>query len=375
MKEYNGLIDRVGWIATEYFTDLPPKALDVSYTVRYCLRVVLRSGYRPYMICSLSCVDQQDPVSTFDRSSKAMAGFSGFVQIPISGSEYSRVLRLAIVQHIIFNAICDPVWQRFYSVYVGNVKREQMLLPKIYARAQVQGEAVQQHWKVSTLRALDLLDESADVGMVIQELIDQRIVAALKYLLDFERLDRFKTDLRNVFYDAFKMGRMAWIDQSPVIYSINPSVSDHVGWKEFWGEAEEMKDTAEPAPTSPVADSPRTEPLFVSPKIYRRVVRTATTSTATTSAATVGAGQREEEIIRPGYALFPDTGIFQLGAWDWRRIRNAGREAARGINGSGRAMSMSTSGPAAGSGPGLSSPTFPQVPSKKWSPEGAPDFD
>jgi hypothetical protein len=41
-----------------------------------------------------------------------------FIQIPILDIPCSQVLRVACVKHIIFDAICDQLWQPFLSEYL-----------------------------------------------------------------------------------------------------------------------------------------------------------------------------------------------------------------------------------------------------------------
>ena len=291
-----------------------------------------------------------------------------FSQVPIVVSECSRVLRLANVQHVIFNAIFGSVWKPFFSVYLRKQKRDDPTLPEIHERLLTYGHEVQRHWKVSTLKALDQLDVAIDVGDFTEELIDQKIVAPLQPLLDDNRVNQFMIDLKSVFRTATKLSKIARNDQSPVYLETSPLMSDRDGWKEYWTEPDEITDTIDQSPTSPTTDI-RLEPLFVSPKIYRHRGMTGQTATATTTIA-AGFGEAEVEIIRPGRALFPDTGIFQLGALDWQKIRDAAKEVARNINGQGRRPSRSMS--VTGSG---TVPKSPIAPSKKWSREGVPDLD
>ncbi|KAK5194501.1 hypothetical protein LTR92_005743 [Exophiala xenobiotica] len=335
VEQFNGLFGRVGQIVSSSFTELPKNATN-------------------------------DPVKTSERLAKQED--SRFSQVPIADSEYSRVLRLANVQHVIVKAIFGSVWKPFFSVHLRKQKRDNSAFPEIHQCLSTHGDEVQRHWKISTLKALDQLDAAEDVGDCTEEMIDQKIVAPLEPLLDNNKVDRFVTDLRTIFRAATELGKMARNDQSPVYLDTSPFVSDRDGWKEYWTEPDEITDTINQSPTSPTTHV-RLEPLFVSPKIYRHRGMTGQTATATTNIA-AGVGEAEVEIIRPGSALFPATGIFQLGALDWQKIRDAGKEAAKNINGLTRRQSRSIS--VTGSG---TVPTSPIAPSKKWPREGIPDRD
>ena len=63
--------------------------------------------------------------------------------------------------------------------------------------------------------------------------------------------------------------------------------------------------------------------------------------------ATATASRPEVEVIQPGLALFPGTGIFQEGASKWQRISSAAQEVARNINGRARKkiITMSSTSP------------------------------
>jgi hypothetical protein len=270
---------------------------------------------------------------------------------------------LANVKHVIFNIICSSLWQPFFSKYLWKNKRDGPTLEEIYSHLTASGQDVQQNWKVSTLKTLDQLDDAVDVGEQVDNLITQNIIAYLQPLLEDSRVDQLKDDLQGVFADAIELGKMAERDQSPVYINITPSMSDRDGWKEYLSEDYEASDASDVSATSPTMD-PSPEPLFVSPKIFRW----AATSTAAAAATTTATGSRPKvEVIQPGFALFSDTGIFQDGASEWQRIRSAGREMAKSINGRGRRQSMSVS--MTSSGMVLRSPT------QRWSQEGARDFD
>jgi hypothetical protein len=198
---------------------------------------------------------------------------------------------------------------------------------------------------------LDQLDDAVDVGEQVDDLITEKVIACLQPLLDDSQADQFKDDLKVVFTDAIELGKIAERDQSPVYIDRIPSVSDRDGWKEYLSEEYETSDASDLSATSPTMDSPP-EPLFVSPKIFRWAARAVATAIATTSATatataaattTATASRPEVEVIQPGLALFPGTGIFQEGASDWQRISSAAREVARNTNSGARRQSITMS--------------------------------
>ena len=225
---------------------------------------------------------------------------------------------------------------------------------------------------------LDQLDDGVDVGEQVDHLIAEKVIACLQPLLDDSQADQFKHDLKVMFTDAIELGKIVERDQSPIFVDIIPSVSDRDGWREYLSEDYETSDASDLSATSPITDS-LSEPLFVSPKIFRRTARAAATAaiptalaTATASAAantTTMASRPEVEVIQPGLALFPSTGIFQEGASDWQRISNAGREVAKNINSRARRQSINASMTSS-----MILPRSPQRPSKRWSREGT-DFE
>jgi hypothetical protein len=310
----------------------------------------------------------QDPVGTSTRLGRKTPSFA---KVPIANSECSLVLRLANAQHVIFNVICCSLWQPFFSKYLWKHKRDRLALLEIYSHLAACGEDFQQNWKVSTLKILDQLDDAVDVGELVDNLIQENVIACVQPLLDDNRADQFKDELKVVFTEAIELGKKVERYQSPVYIDMTPSVSDREGWKEYLSEDYEMGDASDLSATSPTMDS-APEPLCVSPKIFRlaaRVAPTAIATTSTTATATATASRPEAEVIQPGLALFPSTGIFQEGASDWQRISSAGREVARNINGKARRQSMSTSVTSSGIMP--RSPP----PSKRWSREGTREYD
>lgn len=327
------------------------------------------------MFCFSHTLTLQDPVGTSTRLARKSPIFA---KIPIADSGCSEVLRLASVQHVIFNIICGRLWHPFFSKHLWKHKGDRSALQEIYSRLEACGNNVQQNWKVSTLKSLDQLDDGLDTGEQVDELIAEWVVAHLQPLLDDSRAGQFKDELKVVFTDAIELGKTVERDQSPVHIETAPSLNDPDGWKEYLSDEYEMSDATDLSATSPTMDSPP-EPLFVSPKIFRWKTRAAATALAKTSAPaaatgattpTTTAGRPEIELIQQGLALFPSTGIFQEGALEWQRISTAGREAAKNINGKARRPSMSTS--MTGSG---TMPRSPTQPSKRWSREGTRDFD
>lgn len=355
-------------IATSYFTNLPDKAIDVRYAARCYLSITCEIAVLLLFFCSSShTLTLQDPAGTSARLTRKAQVFA---KIPIAESDCSQVLRLANAQHVIFNVISGSFWQPFFSKYFLKNKWDRLPFVEIHSRLEAWGEDVQQNWKVSTLRIFDQLDDRVDVGEQVDAIISEKVVACLRPLLDDSRTDQFMDDLRVIFTDAIELGKMAERDRSPVYIDTTPSVNDPDGWKEYLDEDYEMSDLSELSANSPTMDSPF-EPLFVAPRIYRRAARAAPRGLATTSTTTTAIPSRPEiDVIQPGLALFPRTGIFLEGSSSWQKISNAGREAAKNINGKARRQSMNTS--ITSSATTLRSPTQP---SKKWSPEGAQDYN
>jgi hypothetical protein len=83
--------------------------------------------------------------------------------------------------------------------------------------------------------------------------IDDTVIDTLQPLLDDDRLERFKIDLKAVFAEAIDLGRAADLDQVLVFLDTTPSVSDRAGWREYLSEEYDVDDTAGLSPMSPVA--------------------------------------------------------------------------------------------------------------------------
>jgi hypothetical protein len=303
----------------------------------------------------------QDPVATSKSLTRRAPSFA---KVPISKSECSDVLRLANAQHVIFNVICGSLWQPFSSKHLLKSKWDRSAFVEIHARLAAHGEDVQQNWKASTLKILGELDDGVDVGEQVDAMISNKVVGCLQPLLDDSKAGQFTDELKAVFMDAIELGKMAERDPLPVYIDTTPSGGDPEGWKEYWEGDDEIGDRTDLTANSPTMDSP--EPLFVTPKIFRRGAGAAAPPGSATSAtaATV------TTVIHPGVALFPRTGIFQEGSSEWERISSAGREAAKNANGKARRYSTSTSMTNSGI-----PPRSPQQPSRKWSREGARGFD
>ncbi|KIW63992.1 hypothetical protein PV04_08952 [Phialophora macrospora] len=331
-ERYGQLTDRVSHTATVYFADLSEGATE-------------------------------DPVGTW---LSLIRRSSNFENVPIADSPCSRYLRLAISQHIIFDAIHNSVWQPFFSQYLWKHTKDRATTPtvlrEIYSRLGADGADFQHNWKVSTLKILGQLDEKTDVGRLLVDMIEAKVVSPLKPLLDDAQVDSFRNDLKELFTDAIALGREAERDQSMVYVETVPSMmKDPEGWKEYLGSSEEYdtSDATDPSAVSPASEiSP--EPLFVSPKIFRGVEDFGAEATAT--------GGSKVELIQMGVALYPDTGIFLEGALEWQRIRGASKEAAKN-NGSPWLRRSSTSTTATGLG------ISPRSPSHRWSRRGTQDFD
>ena len=319
---------------------------------------------------------------TSERLVKKASSLVNFANIPITESECSRVLRLATVQHLIFNVIYESLWNPFFSTYLWQHNRERSTLIEIYSKLAAYGENVQQNWKVSTLKVLDKLDEEVNIRELIDNLIAENIIGFLSPLLNDSQEDQFRSELAAVFNNAIRLGKIAERDPLTVYIDRTPSMSDKSGWLECLSEEDEATDDEDDLTqiqtSSTMGSSFRQDPLFVSPKISRREAPTkpaAATPTTATEAAVGGSRPLqvvETTLIQPGLALFPVTGIFQRGASEWHRILNAPREAARNINDrmAGRRSSMSVTNSGI-----LPSPRSPTQPSRGWPRSRTQDFE
>jgi hypothetical protein len=245
----------------------------------------------------------QNPTMT---SNKLVKKTKVFVQIPILDIPCSRVLRVACVKHIIFNAICDRLWQPFLSEYLLDKSKAmaRTVMTEIYTGLKVEGVQVQRNWKVSTLKMLDRLDDSSDLPSSLNLIIGE-VIETLRPLLEDRQIAQCQEELRQLFTKAVEFGKKAERDQTPVQISRNPSLEDSIGWFEcFESKTEDSGDIIEPmTPVEPPSA------LYVTPKIYRP--KTA---------------EREEQVLCAGLALFPNTGIIQQGWTEWESFKKASRE-------------------------------------------------
>jgi hypothetical protein len=236
-------------------------------------------------------------------------------------------------------------------------------LTEIYSRLGADGADFQHNWKVSTLKILDQLDDKEDVRDLIGSLVDANVVVPLMPLLDDSQMDSFRGDLKELFTEAIALGREAERDQSMVYVETVPSMlKGREGWRECLTSTEEY-DTRDASDLSAASSASGflPKPLFVSPKIFRKVKDIG-------SEAATATGSSKVELIQEGVALFPDTGIFNVGASDWQRISGASAEAAKNNGGSWlRRSSTSTTV----TGPGMS----PASPSTTWPRRGTHSYD
>lgn len=296
----------------------------------------------------------QDSKGTSNRLSRALPSFEG---VPIAESDSAVLLRLANVHNHILNVLCELVMNPFFSLHQWPKHGNNSNLNEIYSSMAQYGEDAQRRWKVSTSKTLRQLDATMDVSGTVDRIIDQEIVTPLYVLLKADQTDKFKSDLKGVFDSAVELSRKAETDRSPVYLDRSPSVSDRGGWEEYSLEKFETDDADDLVPNTSIVHI-RQEPLCVRPKIFRHTGETDTSSTSTS--LTITTGGAEVETILSGVALFPDTGIFQEGAFLWQKIWYAGMEVARGVGGKGKPQSRSTS---------ISlnaSPRSPFQPSKTW---------
>jgi hypothetical protein len=225
---------------------------------------------------------------------------------------------MANVQHIIFDIICDRIWQPFFSEYLLKHDGARSALKDVYVRLAADGNQVQRDWKVSTLRMLDQLDGTSDSLHLVESLAAE-VMDILRPLLDDRQVIRFQTDLRQLFTRSIELGKTAERDRSPIQISREPSLDDSNGWQEYCQGLSEVSGTDLPSP--PMGSQ---HPLYVTPKIYRPATE-----------------ETHEFLILAGSALFPHTGIFQQGLAEWQHIKNAYREAAKSFGKSRKASTSS----------------------------------
>lgn len=193
-----------------------------------------------------------------------------FTNVPIGDSYCSEILRLAIVQHIIFSVICDSIWQRFFSQYLLKHKhtRERHSLVEISSLLGEDGEDIQHRWDTSTFKALDKLDADVDVGTQLDDLTAM-VADPLLPLLEPSNINPFRAELKSVFMKAIHIGKLGERDESPVEFDRNPSPSYRNGWNEYVPEDYVPSEDISISVLSTSA-SFSMETICVRPRIYRR---------------------------------------------------------------------------------------------------------
>ncbi|KIX97760.1 uncharacterized protein Z520_06538 [Fonsecaea multimorphosa CBS 102226] len=325
-ERYKELVDSVASIADEYFSELPEEAID-------------------------------DPAGTYKQLKNKRSAFD---TVPITQSECARVLRLAHVQNIIFNVIGETVWPLFFSRYLLKNRKDRSLINDIYSQLATDGEEIQNDWKISTLKVLDRLDNGVDVGEKIRDAIDVRVVQVLEPLLGEKNKADFGTELKKVFTVAMELSQEWRRDRSPVYFDMSPSADSGKGWKEF-SVGFDVEDA--PNPSLIACREGAFDPLCVSPRLYRK---------RETETATGGSDPVEDELVHPGVALFPSTGIFQKGWIEWQGLRDAEREMRKAYTGKARRASIASTN----TGMGVSPPGSQLVrPSKTWQSPTKTEYD
>jgi hypothetical protein len=243
-----------------------------------------------------------------------------FQHTPILPSECSQILRIANVQQIICNVVCDNLWIPFSSAYIWNHDNPRAVLEEIHSNMAADGDQVQRHWRISTLKALNRLDAATETGSLVKRLVDI-VVDTLGLLLNHQQIAQCQDDLRKLITRCTDIGKIAERDPNPIQISRNPT-ADMNGWLEFFNGQYEGPTDAEQLPTPVEAQHPQ----YLTPKVYRP-------ATATT----------QEQIICPGSALVPRTGIFQQGREEVEEIKRKTRELGTTIvKGARKASSGST---------------------------------
>jgi hypothetical protein len=258
----------------------------------------------------------QDLVGTSDRLKKKAAEI---LRTSLLESDCSQILRLASVQHIIFDVICNKIWQPFFSEYLWKHNGTRSVLDALYGRLAADGDQVQRYWKVSTLKTLDQLDATSD-SLQLMEVLAEEVIETVRPLLDERQVTQFQTELRQLFTKAVQLGKKAERDRLPIQISREPSSSDAKGWQEYSQDLYEASDSDRPSP--PMESQ---APLYVIPRVYRPATETT-----------------PELLIHAGSALFPHTGIFQEGLAEWQQMKNAVREATKSISKSRKLSTSST---------------------------------
>jgi hypothetical protein len=258
----------------------------------------------------------QDLVGTSERLKKKAAET---LRTSLLESDCSQILRLASVQHIIFDVICNQIWQPFFSEYLWKHNGTRSIFQDLYLRLAADGDQVQRNWKVSTLKKLDQLDATSDSSQLM-EVLTEEVIETVRPLLDERQATQFRTELRQLFTKAVQLGKTAERDRLPIQISREPSLSDEKGWREYSQDLYEASDSdLRPPPMESQL------PLYVTPRVYRPLTETT-----------------PELLIHAGSALFPHTGIFQESLEEWQQMKNAVREATKSISKSRKLSTSST---------------------------------
>jgi hypothetical protein len=258
----------------------------------------------------------QDLAGTSERLKKKAADI---LRTSLLESGCSQIVRLASVQHIIFDVICNQIWQPFFSEYLWKHNGTRSILENLYVRLAADGDQVQRNWKVSTLRMLDQLDATSD-SLQLMEVLTEEVIEIVRPLLDERQATQFRTELQQLFTKAVQLGKMAERDRLPIRVSREPSSSDTEGWREHSQGLYEASDSDLPSPPM----EPQV-PLYVIPRVYRPATETT-----------------PELLIHAGSALFPHTGVFQESLAEWQQMKNAIREATKSISKSRKLSTSST---------------------------------
>jgi hypothetical protein len=149
-------------------------------------------------LLTVSGSDLQNPFATSERLGKKAPIFQ---RAPILESQCSQVLRLANVQHVIFDVICDDLWQPFLSEHLLGNPKAHSVIKHIYSRLAAEGDQVQRNWKVSTLRSLNQLDVASDFSSCL-DLFVGGVIDTLRPLLDDRQVSKCQGDLRQQFIEA-----------------------------------------------------------------------------------------------------------------------------------------------------------------------------
>ena len=122
----------------------------------------------------------QDLVGTSERLKKKDADV---LRTSLLESDCSQTLRVASVQHIIFEVICNQIWQPFFSEYLWKHNGTRAFLEDLHVRLADDGGQVQRNWKVSTLKMLGQLDATSD-SLHLMDFLTEEVIGTVHPLLD-----------------------------------------------------------------------------------------------------------------------------------------------------------------------------------------------